>query len=81
MATGRPIISDDARTMGANAVAVLSYGFWQQRFGGDPGILNQQLSDQRASTHCGRRGGARVRWRRDGRSARDVHSCHHEARN
>ncbi len=44
MALGRPIIPDDARTLGANAVAVLSYGFWQQRFGGDPGILNQQLS-------------------------------------
>ena len=43
-AIGRPIISDDTRAMGANAVAVLSYGFWQQRFGGDPGILNRQVS-------------------------------------
>jgi predicted permease len=43
-AIGRPIISDDARAMGGNAVAVLSYGFWQQRFGGDPGILNRQVS-------------------------------------
>ena len=44
MALGRPIIPDDARALGGNTVAVLSYGFWQQRFGGDPNILNQQLS-------------------------------------
>jgi predicted permease len=43
-AIGRPIVPDDARSMGANAVVVLSYGFWQQRFGGDPGILNRQVS-------------------------------------
>ncbi len=43
-AIGRPIVSDDARTLGSNAVAVLSYGFWQQRFGGDPGILNRTVS-------------------------------------
>jgi len=41
---GRPIVPDDARTSGSNPVAVLSYGFWQQRFAGDPGILNRQLS-------------------------------------
>jgi len=40
---GRPIDPDDTRTMGANPVAVLSHGFWQQRFGGDPGILNRQV--------------------------------------
>ncbi len=44
MALGRPIIPDDTRTEGSNAVAVLSYGFWQQRFGGDPGILNRKVS-------------------------------------
>jgi predicted permease len=51
---GRPIIPDDTRSMGANAVAVLSYGFWQQRFGGDPGILNRQVSiDGQALTVVG----------------------------
>jgi len=43
MAIGRPIVSDDARTVGANAVAVLSYGFWQERFAGDSGILDRQV--------------------------------------
>ena len=43
-AVGRPIVPDDARTKGANPVAVLSYGFWQQRFGSDPAVLNRQVS-------------------------------------
>ena len=29
---------------GANRVAVLSEGFWQQRFGGDPGIVGRSVS-------------------------------------
>jgi predicted permease len=43
-AIGRPIVPDDTLTLGANAVAVLSYGFWQQKFAGDPGILNRQVA-------------------------------------
>jgi predicted permease len=43
-AIGRPIVPDDARTLGSNAVAVLSYGFWQVRFGGDAGILGRKIS-------------------------------------
>jgi predicted permease len=43
MAIGRPIVPEDTLTVGANAVAVLSYGFWQQKFAGDPGILNREL--------------------------------------
>ena len=42
-AIGRPIVADDARTVGANPVAVLSYGFWQRNFGGDPSVLNRQI--------------------------------------
>ena len=42
-AIGRTILDDDTRTMGANAVAVLSYGFWQQKFAGDPAVLNRQV--------------------------------------
>ena len=34
--------SDD-RTPGAHPVAVLSYGYWQRRFGGDPAVLDQTL--------------------------------------
>jgi putative ABC transport system permease protein len=42
-AIGRPIVPADARTVGANPVAVLSYGFWQGRFAGDAGILDRQV--------------------------------------
>jgi putative ABC transport system permease protein len=35
---------DDRRGCGADGpVAVLSYGFWQSRYGGDPGVLGQPL--------------------------------------
>ncbi len=42
-AQGRLISQEDDQP-GAPAVAVLSYGFWQRRFGGDPGILNQTIT-------------------------------------
>ncbi len=77
-AIGRPIIPDDTRSMGANAVAVLSYGFWQQRFGGDPGILNRQVSINGQPLTVVGVAARGLRGRRDGRSAGGVHSCHHE---
>ncbi|MGH9667331.1 MAG: ABC transporter permease, partial [Bryobacteraceae bacterium] len=40
---GRTPGNDDARP-GAPAVAVLSYKFWQRRFGGDPGVLGRVLA-------------------------------------
>ena len=43
-AIGRPILPDDTAAMGARSVAVLSYGFWQQRFASDPAILNRAVS-------------------------------------
>jgi len=42
-AIGRPILPEDARTLGANPVAVLSYRFWQQRFAADPAILDRKV--------------------------------------
>jgi predicted permease len=30
-------------TAGNNGVAVISFGLWQQRFGGDPGVLGKQI--------------------------------------
>jgi predicted permease len=39
---GRRITEDDARA-GAPAVAVLSYGLWQRRFGGDPHLLGKPI--------------------------------------
>jgi len=43
-AIGRPITPDDDRVPGASRVVVLSHGFWVQRFGADPGVLNQTVS-------------------------------------
>src|SRR5205085_2805232 len=40
---GRVYTSDDDKA-DATPVVVLSYGLWQRRFGGDPGILDQQLT-------------------------------------
>jgi len=38
---GRTFLSEEAEP-GRNRVALLSYGFWERRFGGDPGILGKQ---------------------------------------
>ena len=40
---GRGFTAEDTRP-GSNRVVILGYGFWQRWFGGDPGILGQQLS-------------------------------------
>lgn len=42
-AIGRLIGEEDNRTPHAHPVAVLSYDFWQSRFGGDPGVLGRTL--------------------------------------
>jgi predicted permease len=42
-ALGRLLAPDDDRVVGESHVVVLSYGFWQTRFGQDPGILNESL--------------------------------------
>ena len=41
-AIGRTFLADEDR-VGANKVAVLSHGFWQTRFGGDPHIINRDI--------------------------------------
>ncbi|MEP6765291.1 MAG: ABC transporter permease [Gemmatimonadaceae bacterium] len=43
-ALGRLLTQSDDETIGANFVTVLSYAFWQQRFGGDPKVLNEQMT-------------------------------------
>ena len=40
---GRVITTDDDVTPGAHPVTVLSYKYWQSRFGGDPGILDKNI--------------------------------------
>jgi len=40
---GRLIGPEDDRTPGAHPVAVLSYGYWQRRFGSDPSILGKDI--------------------------------------
>lgn len=43
-AIGRMFSASDETAPGANAVAVLSYGYWMRQFGGDRDILNEPLS-------------------------------------
>jgi len=40
---GRVLTPADDRTPGGHPVAVLSYAFWQRRFGGDPAIVGQTV--------------------------------------
>ena len=42
-AIGRLLSPDDDRAPGESHVVVLSYAFWQNRFGSDPAVLNQTL--------------------------------------
>jgi len=43
-ALGRVFTPEDETSPGANPVAVLGYGYWIRRFGGDPSILNKPLT-------------------------------------
>jgi len=43
-AVGRVLDPEDDRVPGASPVAVLSYGYWQSRFGGDPGVVGRKIS-------------------------------------
>jgi predicted permease len=40
---GRLFTQDDDRIPGGHPVAVLSYGYWQRRFGSDPSIVGKQI--------------------------------------
>ncbi len=42
-AIGRLFTADDDQFQGAHPVAVLSYGYWQNRFAANPGIVGQKL--------------------------------------
>jgi predicted permease len=43
-ALGRVLVPEDDRVPGASPVAVLSYGYWQSRFGADPGVVGRKIS-------------------------------------
>ena len=40
-ALGRTFTQEDDRVVNGHPLVVLSYGFWQRRFGGDPSVLNR----------------------------------------
>jgi predicted permease len=51
---GRLFTQDDDRTPGAHPVVVVSYGFWESRFGKDPSLIGKTiLVDDRAMTVIG----------------------------
>jgi predicted permease len=42
-ALGRTLLPEDDVTPGGHPVAVLEYGYWQRRFGGDPGVVGRKI--------------------------------------
>ena len=46
-ALGRLLGPDDDRALGESHVVVLSYDYWQTRFGADPAVLDQTDHRQR----------------------------------
>jgi len=42
-AIGRALAAEDNRALGGHPVAVLSHGYWQRRFAGDPGVLGRTV--------------------------------------
>ena len=42
-ALGRVFTPEDDRTPGGHPLAVLSYRYWQMRFGGDPSVINKKI--------------------------------------
>src|SRR5262245_15889266 len=42
-AIGRLIVPGDEPKVGESAVVVLSYGYWQRRFAGDPNVIGEKL--------------------------------------
>ena len=43
-APGRAFLPDEDRTPGTHPVAVMSYGCWQRRFGGDPNLVGRTIA-------------------------------------
>ena len=43
-AIGRVFNAADDQTPGGHPIALLSYGYWMRRFGGDPGVVNQTIT-------------------------------------
>src|SRR5262249_54630353 len=51
---GRVFTAEENRMPGANSVALLSYGLWQRRFGGDPQVIGKTIElDRHAFTIVG----------------------------
>lgn len=43
-ARGRTFLPEEDQTLGTHPVAVISYGFWQRRFGSDPNLTGKTLT-------------------------------------
>jgi putative ABC transport system permease protein len=44
MSQGRAFLPEEDRTPNANSVAVIGYGLWQRRFGGDPALVGKTIT-------------------------------------
>ena len=78
-AMGRVFTGSDDLYQGGHPLAVLSYGYWKSRFGGDRAILGKSRG-QWLSAYGDRRQPGRFRRRGTRLCAADSHSDHHGER-
>ena len=69
-AMGRTILREDDTESGGNPVAMVSYGFWMDKLGGERGVLESADPDQRQHVHARGRDPQRLHRHRAGRRAR-----------
>ena len=69
---GRGFLPAEDSAPGGHPVVVLSYGYWQRKFGGDPAIIGKTVHAQQPSLHGRRRRAAALRRQVGGAAVRHV---------
>ena len=73
-ALGRLLTENDDRVVRGSPYAVISYDYWQARFGRDPKVIGRTLPDGRQRVHDCRRGAEGIYRHRAGDGDRHLRS-------